>query len=349
MAFDIYLWGRSGEPLDTRRVVEAVSSEACIREDAHDPQRFLYHRQDTSVFLSVLLEAGLANAVRRRLRAARTGALDSESQLSEEVAPGEEGVEREIEEAGEEEEEAPVEFAPVTITVPFFVPSFFLLEGVLLAQKLAEATGMEWDHALSGDTSEAPDREPWSAPSFETLRRGWQDEMRKAIAALGRPIALAVWSESQANAWWAYGDARSRLREELGSEGVEVPILQLARHQDRLKTLCSWDASRPTILPRCELVLLRRTRLKKGIFLQRRVVEDGLVPGEKIWDLLGPFSEVRKEPVDLLIFREAQKPPSQVAAALETLSCEPVENARRVSLYGVVDFDPAQPPAPQNG
>ncbi len=306
MAFDLYLWPKAGEPLDQDRIVEAISSEPAIREDARDPERFLYHREDTSVFLSVLLERGLAKAVRRRAAAARGEPIE------EEEGGADEGAET-SEDLGEPPlpEEPPVEFAPVTITVPFFVPSFFLREAIQFAARLSDAAGMEWDHAFSGEASgarEAGDREPPAPPSFETLFVQWREEMRKALAALARPVPLAVWSEAEAGLWWAYGEARSRLRAELEPEGVEVPVLQLARHEGRLKTVCAWDASRPTVLPRCDLILLTRVRFKKGVFLPRRVPEDGLVSGAKIWDMLGPFSEVRKEPVDLDLPRGPEAP-----------------------------------------
>lgn len=347
MAFDIYLFQKPGREIDRTSLADAISAEPWIRGDPRDPERFVYHREDTSVALSVLLERPLARAVRRRIaKEAEEGDLEPEGLPAEgDENPASEGADGGDEEdsEGEAEDEGapPAEFAPVAITVPFFVPSFFLLEGLQLATRWARAAELDWAHAREED-EEPPEGsgEGATAPSFETLLELWKSEARAALASIGRPVCLEAWPDGDARAWWAYGDARGSLRAELGPSGVEVPILQLARHAGRLKTLCVWDARRATVLPRTDLVLLRRERLKKGLILSRRAVEEGIAPGAKIWDLLAPLSEIRDDPVRLLVFRPGEALPSRVAAELEVLECEPVEAARRASLFGVVDFDP---------
>ena len=130
---------------------------------------------------------------------------------------------------------------------------------------------------------------------------------------------------------------RESLSAELG-ESVHLPVLLAARHEGEVKTLVTWDAGMPVALPRTDLVLVRRERMKKGLLLTKRVVEEGLVPCAGVWDLLAPYSELRKEPLELLVFREAS-PPQQVAARLEVMQLEPLAKARRQELTGVIDFE----------
>jgi hypothetical protein len=128
---------------------------------------------------------------------------------------------------------------------------------------------------------------------------------------------------------------------------MRVPLLQAARHEGRVKTLCDWDQGSPAVLPRTDLVLLRRERSQKGLFRMKRVVEEGLVSGELLWEILAGASERRRDPVDLLIFRDPAGAPQDVAARLETLALEPLSGAKRASLLGVIDFDPNLPSTAQ--
>jgi hypothetical protein len=192
--------------------------------------------------------------------------------------------------------------------------------------------------------------------------RAWVSFNRRLVVELDDPASVTAWSPEKADAWWNYGLGRARLEAELAKDGVHVPILQGAFHEGRVKSLAAWKVGTAVALPRTDLVLVQREVEQKGFFRTRKVLVEGLLTGEETWDLLAPFSEVRREPAEIVIFRAGATAAAEVAARIERLSLEPVESARRTSLVreqlifsysrfpgsgweridgGVIDFEPS--------
>ncbi len=314
--FEIYLFKTGDLPVNRERILEAFRSVGWIRQLRADSSRFLYRNEDTGVFFSILMVPLHADEDLQSVS-------DSEEE-SEEETGGAEPVE-----AAPGEEPFDVEAAPITFTLPFPCPSFFGPETIAVAERIARAAGFDMS---AGEHAAAP----------SDVLAAWDRANHEAAEQCCAPdtcTPVTVWTQEASDHWWRYGLGREQLETELSAEGVHVPRLQAAKHGRRVKSLCIWDEGTPAVFPRTDIVLIRRERERKGLFFTRRVKEEGLVSGDRIWDILAPSSEVREAPARLLIFREAQKPPQQVAAQLETLILEPVENAKRTELLGVVDFD----------
>lgn len=120
-----------------------------------------------------------------------------------------------------------------------------------------------------------------------------------------------------------------------------MPRLQAAKHAGRVRSLFTWDEGTPSVLPRAGLVLIRRERLRRGLLFLRKTKEEGIVEASELWTILESAAEYRDAPSPLLIFRNAAAPPQDVAARLEDLPLQSVEQAKRTSLVGVLDFNPA--------
>ena len=353
-SFDLYLLEPEGRPVDSQAFVAALAKELCIRPDPADPSRYHFVDPETGVFFAFVLHPNLAALWRKLLAPPVEDAegLGGEPDEGEEGGMGREGSGEEGPDAAdereeddevdgqEEEEEAShaIEMLPLALSVPLFCPRFFLREALGFAQRLAARGGLLVEHP-SPEGSHGPAVEKregdLSQPlKFEDLLGPWIDMNRQAcMAGMAEPT---IWTLQKAEAWWDYSSHRARLEEELA---IHAPRLQAARHDGKLKSLCVWEVGTPTVFPRAELILVRQERRRKGLFWSRRIVEEGITAGDTIWDLLAPFGELRSEPTEILIFREAERMPSQVKAALEVLRLEPIETARRTPLIGVLDFE----------
>ncbi|MBN1444280.1 MAG: hypothetical protein JXA90_16325 [Planctomycetes bacterium] len=244
------------------------------------------------------------------------------------------------EDADEEEgDEEPIESPLVTFSVPLFRPSFFLKELWILLAAAREASGL-----LIVDPQEggAGGGEPgdWSEAD---IARSWAETHRRAIRELEDPgalQALQVWSPQKCSEFFDYGTARGALAARLEPEGIAVPRLQPARHGGRTKSLCFWNSRQSSVLPPCDLVLLERQRIKRGLLGTRLVSEEVIVSGEDVWNLLAPAAEYHTKPATFLAVPDADSLPSRVLEALDELPGEPAASARRTELAGVIDFDP---------
>jgi hypothetical protein len=340
VTFDIYLLETGEHPLPAGAILDVLRSSP-LRFHAAEPGQCVYRNADTSVFFQVQLSPAVVAILggEPAIEAEEASSDEGDDQVE---APGsaEEETSDSEEEASDSEGDGQqrVEMALVTISVPYGTPAFFGREAVAFAERLAGATNLRLEHLPHGGDG-ASGQEAAARAHEHTLLDGWQRGNRLAAR---QASALSVWSREQSEAWWAYGTACKALDAELAAEGIHVPRLQAARHEGAVKSLCFWEEGTPAVFPRCDLFLVRRERQRKGILFTRRIAEEGLVSGEKLWSILAPFSELRESPAPLLIFREARKPPQQVAAALEVLPLEPVEAARRTELLGVVDADPSR-------
>ena len=327
--YDIYLLRSDDHPLDRAGLLEALGSLP-VRQAADDPSRYLYHNDDTGVYCQLLLSPEVLSNMAPPTSEGDTDP-EEESFTSTGNAEPPDPEEDEEDEDEEDGESFDIEMAPVTLTLPLVCPGFFGREVVALAERLAQGGRLSLGHPAHEETSETAEGDSVTPTD---LMASWNAANHKAASTVKEQGSLTVWSEKKAEDWWVYGTHRQTLEGELGSTGVYVPRLQTAFHGQRIKSLLSWDLTTPIVLPRTDLVLIRVERKRKGLLFNRRVTMEGLVNGETLWDSLAAFSEVRSDPVDLLIFREAARPPPQVAAALEKLTLEPLESAQRAELTG---------------
>lgn len=313
-AFEIFLLSPLDAPADVDRILSALRKNPWIRAQTQDPSRLLYHDRDTGVFFQLwcpLLAGGDAEV------------LEEEESGEAEEEPASAGptdaTDPEDESSGAEDA---VSVPPVTITVPLACPGFFGREAAAAAAALAAEAGLELE--LAGEVR-----------SGDSIAHAWEDANARAIQNPAQK-GLAVWPQETCDAWYRYGKGRTALAGELEAAGIAVPRLQAARFDGQVATLCAWAQGTPTVLPRTRLVLVTRERVKRGLLLTRKVREEGLAAGDRIWEILAPFSERRESPVELLIYREASLP-QEAAAELEVLELLPLDDAKRTELLGIVE------------
>jgi hypothetical protein len=348
--FEIYLLKPADGTTSAEAVLDALGRENRVGLTADDPSRAHCRNPDTGVFFSMLLAPEVTDVWHARLAAARRTDDDY-------PPPPDETSCREDEDAfdtDEDEAEGPhidVEQAPVILNVPLFAMEFFVREAFACAAEVANATGLSIDlHAAAEEHAEVP--------TVASVSAAWVSARAQAIAEIVEKnggafdlqlhgcqkvrVPLCAWSPAKAEAWWHYGCMRKRLADELGARGVAaVPPLRAVRHEGTVKSLCEWRPGSACVLPRTDLVLVRREKERKGLFRMRRVAEEGLVPSEQLWKILRAHSEVRSEPVEMLIHRTT---PPDVVARLDGMALEPLEHARNALLLGVVDCEiPATP------
>jgi hypothetical protein len=307
--FAIDLSNRGDPPFDSARLLEALRAERWIRQLRADSSRFYYHDRDTSVVFSMF-----------------AGQIHGE-EMDEPDGAMEEDYESDADEDAPTHDAIDISVAPLTIMAPLLCPSFFGREAIGVASRLAGALGLD---VVAGGLTAAPE----ILAEWERARREEAADLKDADRQ-----RLAYWPEEKTESWWRYGSNCQALEAELAADGVHVPRLEAARHQGIVKSLVVWESGTPTVFPRTDLVLVRRERERRGLLHTRRVVEEGLVSGERIWEILASFGEIRNDPTSMLIFREARKPPQQVAAQLETLVLEPVTNAKKTELIDLIDFE----------
>jgi hypothetical protein len=219
--------------------------------------------------------------------------------------------------------------------IPLFRPTFFALEAARFLDALRQSTSLV---LLDPQEEEAGGGKSNGWTNDEVVK-SWVRTNRRAYAQLKKPLALFQWSPEESQRFFGYARRRRELESQFGAAGIEVPRLHPALHEGEVKTLCLWRWETPTVLPRADLLLVEQPRERRGFFGKRTVLDQGLVPMDRVWDILGPFAEIRDEPAPLLIFRQAKPLPAQVRSALESLAKEPGDKARRTELAGVVDFD----------
>jgi len=342
--FEIYLLRppEGGAPADT--ILDALLGDGRVALAADDPSRAHYRNPDTGAFFSLLLASEVTEAWEARLAAARRAADEDAPPPPEPEEDYDAGEDEDFEADEDGGAEPDVEQAPVIITLPLLVMEFFMREALAFAEALARTADLAVDlHAGTEDGAQA------SSPA--EIAATWLGARDEAVAELAEKnggafdlklhahhsvrIQLCVWSPAKAAAWWKYGSARRALAAELGPRGVVVPALSAVRHEGTVKSLCEWRPGTPCVLPRTDLVLVRRERERKGLFRTRKIVQEGLVPNEQIWKILAAHSELRAEPADLLVHRSTPPP---IAARLEAMALEPLEHARNALLLGVVDL-----------
>jgi len=366
--FEFYLLESAGEPPDRAAILDALLADGHVLPLEQDPLRAVYRNPDTGVFFQITLDPRIASLWRARLP--RAGDEEEMEEDWEEDAAADSAIQEEMfqeqddddDDAGEDEDwdEAPheIETVPVAMNLPLFCPAFFGREAVELAERISRAGNLQIDcpgtHESETTSGNGPagEEDPssrlfeiWDSARRNGVRTVMDEGEGKLRVALPgghvQTMNLTSWSRDKADLWWSYGRARAGLASELAGEKIRVPVLQVAYHGGEVKTLCEWEWGTSSVLPRTDLVLLRRRRNRKGLLRTRQVIEEGLLPGEAAWEILSRFSEYREVPVEHLVFRKPENPPPELSEKLEGLNLESLESARRTALLGVVDFDPA--------
>ena len=373
--FEFLLLGAPSGAFDAGAALDALHAGGRVQPLGSDLTHVIYRNPDTGVVFPLTLAARIADHWRARLDGAgEDGYIGAPLDQDQ----GNDGDDDDDEDEGEDDEDDEdeafeIEETPVVVNVPLLCPAFFALEAVDLALRVTAAAGLHLERPEPKEGVAPPGGADHHAEiTADGLLTEWDRARHALVGALfaqgdgkisftagsgcskvhGPSMDLTFWSPAKSDAWFLFGSARAALRRELEAEGIHVPILQAAAHQGQVKTLCDWRAGSPVALPRTDLVLLRRERSKKGLIFTRRVMEEGIVDGQVIWDLLAPHGEVRKEPSEMVIFRHPGSPPQDVTARLKILATEPLESARRAALVGVLDFDPGtleQPPGGARG
>ncbi|HVR75945.1 MAG TPA: hypothetical protein VMT52_16555 [Planctomycetota bacterium] len=338
-AFEIFLLRKEDPaPADSTAAIERLRTDERIRRYTRDPSRFLYQNRDTGVFFQLYLDGGVEEEVEdEEVREVRDG--DGGGDGEDGVAEHTSDTEEEDEEAEEEaEEDGEAELAPITLLVPLLCPTFFGSEAIEFAEMLARDLGLVVEHGAPV-AAEDPEGLAAEAGHDGNLFESWKVLNRAAAMEHRSTLPLTRWSERKCEEWRTYGTQRSKLKGELAGEGIEVPLLEAALHEDRVKSLCAWRPDMPAVLPRVDLVLIHRELTRKGLLFSKRSVVEGIASGDKVWDAFSEFAEVRLEPSPLLVFRGPYPRSPRWAQALEDLPLEPVERARKTELLGVIDFD----------
>ncbi len=350
--FEIYLLKKTEGALDGSSVLEVLLQDGHTQPLPSDPVRAMYQNPDTGVFFQMTLAPEIASLWRSRI--SRPG---DEGEEEPSRAPAdflEEGSEEDREEGeGEEEAQFDIETVPAILNIPLICPSFFGREAILLAEKIARAADLHLEHSPSPGQSKS-EPAPEGIP-FTDFFEIWDQARRESVGILLAEKAgklevvfpgghiqatnLTYWSERKASAWWSYGRARADLEGELRPEKIRIPALQIVYHKDEVKILCAWEVGTPTVFPRCDLVLLRRVRERKGLLRTKRTEEESLIKGDALWETLSRFGEYRKKPVEHLLVRDLQGSQDELLRQIDGLDRDPPGTARRTILLGVVDLE----------
>ncbi|MCZ6794293.1 MAG: hypothetical protein O7J95_11840 [Planctomycetota bacterium] len=336
-SFDLYLEIPPGQSVSGAAIFAALSSLPHLQVTVNDPSRFVYHNADTSVHFVILLDGALISGPSGEEEESDEDELPYGEDDDEDYEDDDEDYEDDDEdyEDDDEDDHEPVHSPPVTFSVPLFRPSFFVSE---LKEVIDTFRGNCYLELVNPQDGEG-DGEAADASSEDRLIATLEEAHRLVFGQVKDPERLERWSSEQSQRFFAYARRRADLARELTEENVAIPIVQPARHDGRVKSLCVWDTSQSTVLPRCDLVLLRQPREKRGLLGRKTVYDEKLVACEAVWNILGPFAEFRRTPTDYLIFRRPDPMPYQVTSGLDALEGEPATAAKRTELAGVIDFE----------
>ncbi len=342
-SFDLFLVSddpEGGLPRDGETIRSWLSDLPHLTSAVDDPTRFAYYNRDTTVHFSLIVHPSLQPS---RTPEGDEGEEEDRNSGPNVIPDADEAGEHdddewedEDEEEDEEEPEETVDLPPVALSVPLFRPSFFVEEALQLMEGLRASSDLL---LLDPQEEGAGDGEPGGWTGAEILK-SWELANRRAASMLKDHGQLCRWSAEQCQMFYTYTSRRAELEERFGQDGLDVPRLHPAAHEGRIKTLCIWRTDKPAILPRCDLVLVQRPQQRRGLLGRKKtVLEEGIASANDIWELLRPFAEIHREPAPFLVFRRAHEPPAQISVDLDRLTLEPVKNARRCELAGVVDLD----------
>ncbi len=333
--FDLFLVPLSDHTVNPELVVEKVLGYPHLLPTSDDGH-FVYYDEGTCVRFSVVLSTGLLQ-----------GPGDIEDHLRHSAVPRHVDVlddtihaARDDDELFEsdDDEDVFVDAPPVAIHIPIFCPRFFLTEAWRFIDELKSAAGLDVVMLHDNDNEAGDeDEEPQPVDRDDAFER-WRDRHRVLYAALPNEGAIQIWPKEKCEYLYKFGCTRRMVLAFYEPGVVEVPLIQPARVDGKIQTLCVWNSTQATMLPQTDLVLHRRPRARRGFF--GRKVDETIISGAQLWDTLGPFGEVRYDPVKLLFVPGNEQQPGHLRASLDLLEQRPADAAVRTELFGVLDFDP---------
>jgi len=335
--FDIFLLEPGGAALDPQRVIDTVLGSGPTRRGFRNATQLFYRNDDTSVMFQVFLAPHVAELLGER-------AVEEEEDAPPE-AEGESEAEGAEEEAPEPAAVESAEFALVTLQVPVIRPTFFALEAIEYAGRIASALGLQMEHASALDEPSDGTAPASGSGTPAAVLESWLRSNRKATLAVKDRTSLTFWPARKSREYWAYGRARSALAAELEPGGVRVPPLYLVARDSLKKTLFVWDQGTPSVIPRTDLVLVRRERVRSGILRSKRVIEEGIASGEALAEILAPSGEVRSVPADMIVWRGGPDTTKTVEERLGSLRLERADSVERTEPSNIVDVDPFSDPS----
>lgn len=352
MSFELALVPREDAPIDRQVARSAIEENSHVHPERGVPGKLTYYNRATTVHFNITLDElddsaegefpDHVDVLSESSTGSRTSRLDEEDFPAEE--DDDDGYDYEEEDEDEDDEAPHIELPPVSVHIPLFRPTFFLAEALEFLEALGKATNLQLampamdagEDSGNGAPQDDEERSVVSTSPDQVVRR-WQEMHRQVFADVPDKDKLQVWSFERCESFYDYNRGLADLQEELATDGIEVPPIQPARHDGSIKTLCVWRCDRPAVIPRTDLVLVRRPR-PRGLF-RRDKLDEFLVSGETIWKILERFAQSRHEPAPMLIVRSTEEAPGQLQVDLQELEGEPTGNAKRTELTGVVDFE----------
>ncbi|MEM7231353.1 MAG: hypothetical protein AAF517_04230 [Planctomycetota bacterium] len=329
-SFDLYLDSPSGD-YDPQRLFELLEQHEHVHATPGDPSRFIYRNSETFVHFSVVVDLSLLG--RAPVDEDEYDPYEDADERS--VLPDEADFavdEEDDEEAeGDAADETPA-MPTVTVSIPLFRPRFFLSEAVSLLENLG---GLDLTFS---DPHEEDENAP-STPNFERLTANYETLHSTVLPNIRDPEALTRWTDEQASQFVEYGKNRGAIASQLNDDSVEVPILQVARSENGVRSLCVWRTNQSTVLPKCDLVLMQVAREKRGLLGRKTVYTDKVVSGSELWTTLSNDSEYREHPVPHLVHRPKDPPSQDLVVALSMLDSADGDSVKRTEFAGVIDFD----------
>jgi hypothetical protein len=210
---------------------------------------------------------------------------------------------------------------------------------------LASALKLQLEHASSFEDEGGTAGTAGTQGTPAAILGSWLRANRKAALSMKDRAALTSWPAQKSRSFWAYGRARAALAAELEPEGIQVPPIYLVSRDTAKKTLFVWDQGTPSVIPRTDLVLLRRERVRPGLLRSKRIVEEGVAGGDALAEILSPTGEVRSVPADLIVWRGGPGTPKSVEERIAALPLERPESVSRTELSHIIDVDLSTDPA----
>lgn len=364
-SFDVCLEPPHGASFDAGVIFSILESNPHVHRTRDDRGRWIYRNEDTSVHFVILVHPEVVASYRR----ARAAEMESDEDWNPEANDGgpdvlgiddegdsedgwkEDDEDDENDEEDEDQEDSeehgardesgfagPLEMTPLVLSVPLFRPGFFITELEEVLSELLQKLGPLELHVAEDPSADIAPESDDSGDGRGNLVEEYRRLHASVAEELTDPRAIVRWTEERSRNFHAYARARGEIARALESEEVDVPSIHPARTGNDVVGLCVWTTDRSTVLPRCDRVLLREVRTKRGLFGKRRVVDERVVSGAELWNVLAPHSEYRERPVPHLVFRRMDPLSLRLLDALEGLAADP-SGARRTELVGVVDFD----------
>ncbi|MFA0962749.1 hypothetical protein AB9P05_13185 [Roseivirga sp. BDSF3-8] len=179
------------------------------------------------------------------------------------------------EEAEEDEGFEGFEDTSLSISLNFLRPDFFAFECFPLVEKLCSALNLYVSD---------PQRDGTPRPYDNGIVESWLTSNRKVAEAGFEEYGLYYMDKQTSDDIWQYNFNRNKLQEEMGEEVFVPRIMFVNKHDTKtIELLTVWPSNIPYLLPKTDLVLIRRE--VKKIFWTKE--EEGFVRYEDLIEALG--------------------------------------------------------------